>query len=115
MFAVVGKPNFGPPRHIHHGEDEVIHIIEGDVRFWIEGETFVRCAGDTVCIPRGKEHAFRIIGDTPARFVTCVTPGGFESFFATVANRGLQVSHHMAEIRALAARFGCEFTRPPIL
>lgn len=114
MFSVIGKPNSGPPRHIHHNEDEVIHLVEGDVHFWLEGETFVRGAGDTVFIPRGKEHTFHIVGDSPARFVTCVTPGGFESFFASVAKRGLEIPRHSAEINAVAARFGCEFTGPPL-
>jgi quercetin dioxygenase-like cupin family protein len=114
MFSAVGKPNSGPPRHIHHNEDEVIHIVEGDVRFWLDGETFLRRTGDTVFIPRGKEHAFHILGEFPARFVTCLTPGGFESFFASVANRGLQIPQHKTEIDALAADYGCEFTEPPI-
>lgn len=114
MFATVGKPHSGPPRHIHHNEDEVIHVVEGEVLFWLEGETFTRGAGDTVFIPRGREHAFHILSETPARFVTCMTPGGFESFFAAVANRGLQIPQHMPEISAVAATYGCEFTGPPV-
>lgn len=114
MFSAVGRPNSGPPRHIHLNEDEVIHIVEGEVRFWLEGETFVRGAGDTVFIPRGTEHAFFILSATPARFVTCVTPGGFESFFASAAGRGLQIPQHKAELDALAADYGAVFTGPPI-
>lgn len=114
MFSAIGRPDSGPPRHVHHFEDEVIHIVEGEVRFWLEGETFDRRAGDTVFIPRGKEHAFHILSETPARFVTCVTPGGFESFFAAVAGKGLQIPAHRAEIDALAQAYGCEFTGPPI-
>jgi quercetin dioxygenase-like cupin family protein len=114
MFSALGKPQSGPPRHIHHNEDEVIHIVDGDVRFWLEGETFLRSTGDTVFIPRGKEHAFFILSETPARFVTCLAPGGFESFFASVANRGLQIPQHQSEIEALASGYGCEFTGPPL-
>ena len=114
MFSAVVKPQSGPPRHIHHNEDEIIHIVEGQARFWLEGESFMRQAGDTVFIPRGKEHAFLVTSDTAARFVTCVTPGGFEGFFASVAKRGLQIPQHKAEIDALASAFGCEFTGPPI-
>ncbi|MGX1307375.1 quercetin dioxygenase-like cupin family protein [Amorphus suaedae] len=114
MFSAVGAPRSGPPRHIHHNEDEVIHLVEGEVRFWLDGESFVRGSGDTVFIPRGKEHGFFILSETPARFVTCMTPGGFEGFFASVANRGLQIPQHAPEIGVLAAGFGCEFTGPPI-
>jgi quercetin dioxygenase-like cupin family protein len=114
MFSAVGKPGSGPPRHIHHNEDEIIHIVDGEVLFWLEGESFVRRSGDTVFIPRGKEHGFHILSKTPARFVTCLTPGGFEGFFASVANRGLRIPDHNSEIDAVAADFGCEFTGPPI-
>lgn len=114
MFSAIGKPNSGPPRHIHHHEDEVIHIVDGEVRFWLEGETFVRHSGDTVFIPRGKEHAFHISSSTPAHFVTCMTPGGFESFFASVANRGLQIPQNFPQVKALGVDYGCEFTGPPI-
>ncbi len=114
MFSATGLPNSGPPRHVHLHEDEVIHIVEGEVEFWLEGETFFRGAGDTVFIPRGKEHAFHIVSETPARFITCMTPGGFESFFAAVAQRGLQIPQHMPEVASVGAAYGCRFTGPPI-
>jgi quercetin dioxygenase-like cupin family protein len=114
MFSAVGEPGSGPPRHVHHNEDEIIHVVEGEVLFWLDGETFMRSAGDTVFVPRGKEHAFHILSKTPARFVTCLTPGGFESFFASVAKRGLQIPLHKKEIDTVAADFGCEFTGPPV-
>ena len=114
MFSAIVRPQSGPPRHVHLNEDEIIHVVEGEVRFWLEGTTFTRGAGDTVVIPRGKEHAFHVLSETPARFVTCVTPGGFESFFASAAGRGLQIPQHRVEIDALAAEFGCRFTGPPV-
>ena len=42
-------------------------------------------AAKGIFIPRGKEHAFLVTGPRPAEFVTAVTPGGFESFFARAA------------------------------
>tara|TARA_R110002020_G_scaffold135228_6_gene302042 strand:- start:4437 stop:4916 length:480 start_codon:yes stop_codon:yes gene_type:complete len=114
MFAAIVQPDAGPPRHIHRNEDEIIHVIEGEVTFWLEGQILARRGGDTVFIPRGKEHAFHVTGAEPARFVTVVTPGGFESFFARAAEAGLQPQRHRAELDALAAAYGCVFTGPPL-
>jgi quercetin dioxygenase-like cupin family protein len=114
MFSAVVAPRSGPPRHVHHNEDETITVVEGEVRFWLDGESFVRGPGDAVFVPRGKEHGFFVLSETPARFVTCVTPGGFESFFASAATRGLRIPEHRVELDALAAAYGCAFTGPPI-
>jgi hypothetical protein len=74
----------------------------------------MRHAGDTVFVPRGKQHAFLVTSKEAARFVTCVTPGGFEGFFASVAKGGFQFPQHRAAIEAAAASFGCQFTGPPL-
>ncbi len=114
MFSAIGAPNSGPPRHIHYNEDEIIHVVEGEVEFWLDGSTRVCGAGETVVIPRGKPHSFHILSQTPARFVTVLTPGGFEGFFPAVARQGLQIPRHMKEIAALGRDYGCEFTGPPL-
>lgn len=49
----------GPPRHIHHAEDETFVILTGTVTFWLEGETFTRGPGTSVYVPRGREHVPR--------------------------------------------------------
>lgn len=114
MFSAIVPPNSGPPRHVHRNEDEIIHLIDGDVEFWLEGATR-RCSnGETVFIPRGREHAFHVHGPQPAQFLTAVTPGGFESFFASASVKGLVPHLHRAELGALAAGFGCAFTGPPL-
>ena len=114
MFSAIVQPNSGPPRHIHHNEDEIIHVVDGEVEFWLEGRTMQRGSGDTVFIPRGREHAFHVSGPRPAQFVTVLTPGGFESFFAADAERDLEPQRHRAELDALAACYGCRFTGPPL-
>lgn len=46
----------GPPRHIHHAEDETFFILDGRCDFWLKGEVFRRSAGETMFIPRGTER-----------------------------------------------------------
>lgn len=32
----------GPPRHIHHGEDEIFVVLSGQCEFWLAGKSFIR-------------------------------------------------------------------------
>ncbi|MFZ2099380.1 MAG: cupin domain-containing protein, partial [Oricola sp.] len=101
----VSPPNSGPPRHVHHDADETFILLTGDVEFWLEGDRFVRGPGDTVFVPRGKEHTFRVVSDTPSRHVVILTPGGFEGFFAEMAAGRFCFPEDMPAIVESAARF----------
>ena len=74
------QPNVGPPRHVHEAADEAFVVLSGEVEFWLDGETFRRGPGETAFIPRGVEHTFRVVSDTPSRHLVILTPGGFEGF-----------------------------------
>ena len=114
MFEAVVPPGYGPPQHIHHGEDEIIYIIEGSVRFMLDGKIVDHAAGDLIFVPRGKKHAFTVTGANPARFITTVTPGGFECFFAAAAERNLKLPQDIGELASLGQRFNVEFNGPPL-
>ncbi len=104
----------GPPIHIHHDADEILHLIEGRFEFFVDGEMIPRRAGETVVVPRGIPHSFRVLGDRPGRLIAIMTPGGFEGFFLEVAERELRIPEDMPEITEVAARHGLEFTGPPL-
>lgn len=110
----VSPPNSGPPRHIHHDADETFVLLTGDSEFWLEGELFTRGPGQTVFVPRGKEHTFRIVSDVPARHLVILTPGGFEGFFAEMAAGQLRIPEDMAEITRIAANYQLTFSGPPL-
>lgn len=110
----LSPPGSGPPRHIHHDADEVFVLLSGDVEFWLDGERFVRVPSQTVFIPRGKEHTFRVIGDAPSRHLVILTPGGFEGFFADMAAGQFRIPEDMAAIEESAARHNLSFTGPPL-
>ena len=110
----VSPPNSGPPRHIHHAEDEVFVILTGEVELWINGETSYAGPGDTAFIPRGTEHTFRAIGDKPCRHLVILTPGGFEGFFADMAMSQARIPQDMTIVAESASRHKMEFTGPPL-
>jgi len=46
--------------------------------------------------------------------LTVMTPGGFEGFFAEMAERNCRIPDDMDQIAAIGARFGLTFTGPPL-
>lgn len=114
IFESLDQPGYGPPRHVHKAEDETFYVLAGEVEFWRDGETTRHGPGEVVFVPRGRNHTFRILGTSPARMVTVMTPGGFDGFFAEMAEGQYRIPQDMGPIAAIAARYNLEFTGPPL-
>lgn len=68
-----------PPLHVHRNEDEVFHILEGRLRFQIDGHERVAAAGETVIAPKGLPHTFRVESAEGARTLTVTRGSDFET------------------------------------
>jgi mannose-6-phosphate isomerase-like protein (cupin superfamily) len=97
----VAVADAGPPLHIHHNEDEHFIILEGSMRFQRGDETFIGHAGETITVPRGVLHTWRVCSDIPARMLVTFSPGGFERAFEAL------VGAPPSEAEAILNRFGC--------
>ena len=87
LYAVegikVGKG--GPPRHVHHEQDEWFYVIEGEFRFEVGDEKFTAKAGDSVFGPRKVPHVWACETDT-GRLLMIVQPAGaMEKIFQRLA------------------------------
>jgi quercetin dioxygenase-like cupin family protein len=51
------------PEHSHHNE-QLTYILEGALKFWIDGKEIVVNAGETLCIPSNMPHKAEAIEDT---------------------------------------------------
>jgi len=80
-FENVIPPRQGPPLHTHANEDEAFYVLEGELRFKLDGELGAAPAGSFVFVPRGTPHCFQNVGDDPARILVMFTPAGIERFF----------------------------------
>ena len=113
MFVGEVPAGNGPPIHIHHNEDEVIHVLDGDYEMWLDGSISRLMPGQSIFLPRGVPHTFRVAGRTPGRNIAVLTPGGFEQFFPEVAARDLKIPQDMAALAELAGDYGLEFLGMP--
>jgi quercetin dioxygenase-like cupin family protein len=112
VFESVTPAGDGPPVHIHNNEDEVLHVIDGEFEFWLDGQVSRAAQGRSVFLPRGVPHTFRVVGDRPGRILAITVPGGFENFFVEVSERDLRIPDNMPELMELAGRYGLQFVGP---
>jgi quercetin dioxygenase-like cupin family protein len=68
-----------PPLHVHRTEDELFHIVEGELRFQV-GDDEVRVgAGETLLAPKGVAHTY-LVESEGARWLVVTSHGDFERF-----------------------------------
>jgi quercetin dioxygenase-like cupin family protein len=80
VFRCSAPRGFGPPRHNHTREDEVFHVLDGDVAIELDGRRHAAGPGTTVWMPRGVPHGFRI-ESAMATLLGIITPGDYEHLF----------------------------------
>ena len=81
--AVFG-PESGSPLHIHHYEDEVIHVLEGAIEIRLDKEKLHAPVGGIVHLPKNIPHALQNPSKTPLRIMVSAIPGGLENYFDEV-------------------------------
>ena len=106
-------PGHGPPLHIHSREDELFYIIDGQVRIWHDKEFMEVSSGAVEFLPRNMAHTYKNVGTEPARMLVTITPAAFLGFFREVSAGNLTAPEDMAELQAVAAKYGLEFLGPP--
>jgi len=65
----------GHPFHNHPEMDEIIYVLSGEMRQWLETESRILRAGDSLYIPRGVIHGCKNEQTTPCEFLAILTPG----------------------------------------
>jgi mannose-6-phosphate isomerase-like protein (cupin superfamily) len=76
------------PVHRHQKEDEYSFVLEGTVGALLGEQEVVATAGTLIFKPRGQWHTFWNAGDTPARILEIISPGGFEQAFRDLDELG---------------------------
>lgn len=104
----------GPPRHVHHAEEELFYVISGRFRFLAGDDERELEQGGVMLVPRGTVHTFKNIGDTAGALFIEMTPGGFDAFLAIVEAEGLAPPDGIERIAELAASYKLEFVGPPL-
>ncbi len=111
------------PLHIHRTEDEIFHILEGDVRFQV-GKDQIKCGPGTIMVaPKGIPHTYRVESASGARWTTVTAHGDFEKFVRKVSRPAQRIEvpatqaptpEMVAALTAIAREYGIDLIGPPL-
>ena len=123
MVVSLGRQGDSPPYHVHHTEDELFHVIEGELALHVDGVNGRIAAGESMLAPKGVPHTYRVLSDR-ARWTVVTTHGDFERFVRAVsrpaetADLPVPSEPPTAEqerlVAELAAQHGIGFVGPPL-
>ncbi len=103
----------GPPRHVHHQQDEWFYVLEGSYRLEVGDERFELGPGDSVFAPREVPHVWAHTGEGVGRLIIAFQPAGrMEPFLAALARAGSAPSPD--ELRPLFSAHGMTVVGPPL-
>lgn len=121
LWEATIPPGGGPPLHRHHREEEAFYVLTGQVTIAGETEQVEVGPGTFIHLPRGSKHRFSNAGQTTARMLILVSPGGMEGMFREVGQRATASAAEIPPISAeqidklleTAPRYGLEIFPPP--
>ena len=113
---------FGTPLHIHVEEDELMYVLDGQVRIGVGHDTTVVSTGDVVTLPHGIAHIWQVVSEQ-ARIIT-VNAGrrsrpSFDQFVAALgtptdpAAMPEPIEIDPAHVARVCAAHGIEVIGPP--
>jgi quercetin dioxygenase-like cupin family protein len=121
LLEVVAPPGTGPPLHVHRREAEIFYLLAGRMVYRAGDDSYELGPGASIYLPKDVPHAFRVIGDAPARFLALTAPGGIENMYQDLGrapdHEGLSDRPSADEIGAwlaAAPRYGLEVCGPPM-
>ena len=81
MYAETPAQVPGPPPHSHNSYKESFLIIEGEMEFFVNGNTMILGPGESIDIPPKTLHTFGNKGENTCKWVNIHSPKGFRNFF----------------------------------
>lgn len=86
VIELLVPPGTSLPYHVHHYEDVALYVLEGAIRVFIDGHSWLLGAGGFAFLPRGSPHGFRAEGKELSRSLLIASPGGVEGVVAQLSS-----------------------------
>jgi len=115
MFELTVPPGARvPPPHSHTDNEEIAYVLEGRLRYSVDGEVRDLGPGERMYTPRGAVHGFSNPHDRPARALIVLTPDiGAQYFRDVAAVAGAPGGPNPANIAEVMTRYGLVLAPPP--
>jgi mannose-6-phosphate isomerase-like protein (cupin superfamily) len=112
------------PLHVHHTEDELFHLLEGELRMRAGDADVTIAAGETLLAPKGVPHTYRVESREGARWLVITRRGDFERFVRSQSRpaerpelptpHGPPTPEQLEALAAAAGNYGIELVGPPL-
>ena len=113
-FVVEVAPHGGPPLHVHHEQEESLHVLSGRFKVRVGDDEKVVERGGFALLPSGLPHAFLNLTDEDAEVVVVYTPGGGHRFYEELGPLTREGTPDRAEVAACFERHGMTLLGPPL-
>jgi len=120
LLEMLGRNGSAPPPHIHHREDEIFYVLEGELTVRVGDRVLKATPGMTVFLPRNVPHSFTIDSEE-GRMLVMMSPAGFEGWFKDFSVPAQSMTlppmaeadpRDIARMLEAAPRYGVEFVMP---
>ena len=103
----------GPPRHLHHNENEWFYVLEGEYIAEIGSQRFQLKPRDSILGPRDVPHTWAYVGDGLGKLLIAFAPAGkMEAFFRDNAKPSKEGEY--LNDAAVYRAYGLELLGPPL-
>jgi quercetin dioxygenase-like cupin family protein len=112
------------PLHVHRTEDELFHVLEGELRMRADDADVRIGAGESILAPKGVAHTYRVESPDGARWLVVTTRGDFERFVRSLSRpaerpglpspQGPPTPEQEEALAVAARRHGIEPIGPPL-
>lgn len=109
LIELLVPPGTVTPFHVHLYEDVALYVLDGAIRVFCEGRSWMLGANGFAFLPRGIPHGFRTEGEAPSQCLLIASPGGVEGVVTQLSTAGPPAGPPDIEaLMAAAGRGGLE-------
>jgi quercetin dioxygenase-like cupin family protein len=113
-FIVEVAPKGGPPLHVHHKQEETIHVLKGHFKIRIGDAIYYCQEGGFAYLPSNVPHAFLNLTDEPGEIIVVYTPGGGHKFYEELGPLTRNGSPDRKLVAQVFTKYGMTLLGPPL-
>lgn len=113
-FTVEVAPHGGPPLHVHHLQEEIIHVLKGRFKIRIGDAIHYVNEGGFAYLPSKVPHAFLNLTDEDGEVIVVYTPGGGHKFYEELGPVSRNPASTRQQIAAVFEKHGMTLLGGPL-
>lgn len=113
-FIVEVAPHGGPPLHVHHFQEETIHVLKGRFKIRIGDSIHYVNEGGFAYLPSKVPHAFLNLTDEVSEVIVVYTPGGGHKFYEELGPISRAAGADRQQIAAVFEKYGMTLLGGPL-